>query len=257
MTTENRDLDAILRRIQKMLAIAQDDRADANEAAAAAAMAEKLMRKYQIEHADVISAELKREENFDKIDVAAVMKRAQGHKPSAVPPWAQWLAVRIAKLHDCGVRTGRNAEVGACLRFYGYRADVQCAAWTFDYLVGATIRAVRAYQHAAKQLGMPRTKAESNSFRHGFVTAMLRSIDVAIAERERENAAASDSRALVVVKQAALAERFGDFNYGKSKSKGPSRGDAFAEGVIEGRKVDVNRRGLEGTTTTGAPLLSR
>lgn len=52
--THNTELDAVIRRVQKLLAIAQDDRANEHEAAAAAAQAEKLMRKFQIDHTDFI-----------------------------------------------------------------------------------------------------------------------------------------------------------------------------------------------------------
>ena len=68
MTIE--DKDSILRRIQKLLAIAGDDRADPNEAAAAAGMAEKVMRKYQIDHAELIMNGLKQGHDLSTEDIA-------------------------------------------------------------------------------------------------------------------------------------------------------------------------------------------
>ena len=55
-TPEN--LEGVMRRIQKLLAIANDGRGDPNEAASAAAMAEKMMRKYQLDNADIVAAVL-------------------------------------------------------------------------------------------------------------------------------------------------------------------------------------------------------
>lgn len=246
----------LLERIRKMLAIAQDARANPNEAANAAAMAEKLMRKHQLEYADVVAAELKRSDAFDHADVAAVMKRGQGHLPRAVPLWAQSLAVRVAQLNDCGVRNAfDNYELGACLRFFGYKADLACATYTFDYLVGATIRAVRDFQAAGRAQRTPRSKRESNSFRTGFVLALGQALEHAIAARRQENAAAVAGRALVVAKGRALAERFGEFTYGESKGSAEFDEDALLAGIIRGREVDVNRRGLQAADAEAQQLL--
>ena len=67
METPQEVSDDVLRRVQKLLALASDNRANQNEASAAADMAERLMHKYQIEHQDVIIAALKRDDEFTKM----------------------------------------------------------------------------------------------------------------------------------------------------------------------------------------------
>lgn len=232
----NDQLQSAMRRAQKLLAIAGDDRANPNEAASAAAMAEKLMRKFSLEHADVMSAEFKKEANFSSQDAACVMKKGKGHKPKNVPPWAQWLAVPTAQLHDVQARNAYNAELGACIRFLGFTADVQLAAWSFDYLTTCVIRATRAFQKEAT-----RSKVESDSFRRGFVMALLTSLRNAIDAKAAELAESSAGTSLMIVKADAVAAHFGEVSYGSKASKAQIAGDAFHAGRVQGAQVNVTQ----------------
>lgn len=248
------DLDRTMERVRKLLAIAEDERADANEAAAAAAMADKIMRKFQIEHADVVARSMSRADSFDSQDVSALMKRAAGanpdwYRPTKVPMWAQWLATKIATLHDCQARLAETKELGACLRFSGYKADTQVAAWTFDYLSNAMISSTRRWQKDAKTtLGRARGKDESESYRRGFIMSLNASIVKLIAEKTKEMQQASSSRALVLVKAQAVAERFGVVKYGTSRSR-TSDGDAFSAGREAGKAVNVGVRVVGGSSS--------
>jgi hypothetical protein len=123
--TEIDNKEAVLRRIQKLLAIAADDRANPNEAASAAGMAEKIMRKYQIEQSEVIMTSLKAGDDLGMSESVASAK-TNGTKVKIVPPWAGMLSVAVGRFNDCGVRIGRNAAGDACVRFYGFTADVPC-----------------------------------------------------------------------------------------------------------------------------------
>lgn len=238
---QNIDLTGVMRRIEKLLAIAGDARANPAEASAAAAMAERIMRKHQLEHADIVRAELQRKENFDTNDQCVVMKKGQGHRPTKVPVWAQWLATKVAKMHDCEVRLAYNSELGACVRFFGFKSDVQVCGWTFDYLTTQVIRNVRAFQ---KEERRDKTESESESYRRGFVMRLLTMIDSSLAAKDKEVASASNSRELMVVKQQALAERYGDFKYKSAKNTRVSDQSAFSRGVRDGSAVDVARRAV-------------
>lgn len=249
MTTDTHDIEAIKRRIAKLLAIAEDDRADSNEAAAAAAMAAKIMAKFQLENADVVRRDLDDAASFGTEVVAGVMKAGKGHKPTKVPGWAQWIAVSVAWLHDCEVRSAFTPELGACLRFFGYKHDVELARWTYEYLLTQTIRSCRRFQSEAK-----RSKPESNSYRLGFVNALCASVRRADEARKAE--AASNSRALVVLKKDALVKQFGNFSYGKSKSTAPSESSAYGRGREDGRAVDVGRRAVGSSASPSAPRLA-
>jgi len=124
--TQEFDREAVMRKVQKLLAIAEHDRADPNEAAAAAAMASKIMRKYQLDYAEVIMTSLKKGDDLTTGDFVASAK-TNGTPVVVIPEWAGYISVAVAKLNDCGVR---NAKVGVHkggMRFYGYTADVQVA----------------------------------------------------------------------------------------------------------------------------------
>jgi hypothetical protein len=249
------EMDRMMGRVRKLLAIAEDSRANPNEAAAAAHQADVIMRKYQIDNADLIMKDMNTagREAFDSMDVSALMKRetvGKTHLPKKIPSWASWLAVNIAQLHDCQARIVRTAAMGMCLRFSGYKSDVMIAAWTFDYLCGTMIRSCRAWQHEA-----PRGKDESESYRRGFVLELCRKLREFKQEKEREMQQASSSRALVVVKARAVAEFFGAVSYGTSKAN-TSRGDAYAQGREAGSKVDVRGQAIS-NGAAGAPAVRR
>lgn len=239
MTEETNDLSGVLRRIAKLLAIAEDPRANAAEAAAAAGMAERTMRKYQLEHADVISAELKRggAESFASTDVGSSLN-PEGASDEA-SGWAGILAVVVAELHDCQVRFVRTQKHGKTLRFSGYAADATAARFTYCYLVGQMDQAGRAYRAAGYGVG----RSASTAFRRGFNSAVCGLLRKAAADKAREMQAACSSRALVIVKANAVAEHFGAIKYASTSSR-TTRTGAFEHGHAAGSKVDVGRRGI-------------
>ena len=248
--TTNPAMAAVLRRIQKLLAMATDGRGDANEAAAAAQMAEKLMRKFQLDHADVIQAEMKAKQGaMTRGTVFANMKRDDPKRPSLQknPPWGQHLAVAVGRLNDCEVRQGmaydKHGTHSACLHFFGYHADVAVAVWMFDYLVGATIEACKVF-NAERRKANNVDKAASEAFRKGFMTILTARIYQQADEKTSEAQAQSTSRALVLSKKTAIVEAFGDFKYRESKSANVRDYDAYSAGMKQARNVDLNRRGV-------------
>jgi hypothetical protein len=243
------ELKSVMRRVSKLLAISEDTRADPNEAIAAAAMAEKIMRKFQLENIDILKTEFQERDNFETLDACVVMKKGKGHKPWRVPAWAQWLATSTAKLHECEVRLAQNFELGGCVRFFGHKSDVQICGFTFDFLTTTVIAACRLFQ--AETL---RNKAESDAYRKGFVNSLISLLNDALRTKQSEQASSSKGRDLLVVKGSALKEHFGDFSYKESKAAAPSCESSFNKGFSDGAVVDVNRRAL-GTTAGGTSLL--
>lgn len=262
----NAEMKSVLRRVQKLLAIANDDRANANEAAAAAAQAENIMRKYQIEHADVLRAEiLSGAGEFDTADVVANMKRDDLNRTplKVVPKWAQGVAIKIARLNDCEVRLGFMNRVGkeevrdASLRFYGFKSDVQVASWMFDFIVNSLICAQREWSKRTSLRG----KVEAESFRDGFAMTVMRRLEELRMEREAamnapapgtaepkagEQPVKSAASELVVVKKSAIADHFGDFKYNTYKSHKQRNHSAMSEGRQAGERVNINARGISG-----------
>jgi hypothetical protein len=237
------ELDKVIRRIQKMLALAANN-PNPHEAASAAAMAEKLMRKFQLDNADVMARDFRDADNFGTEDVSGAMKRNVGHKPKKLPRWVGFLAVPVAKLYDCGARCVRLPSGEVVIRFFGYKSDVACAAWCMDALLNTLITSVRAYQKI-----LTRSKTESEDFRRGFSQALIISLHAAIADKERDLAThGNKSTALVAVKLNAVEEKYGTFGYRNANPRVAGRRieDSYFRGFEEGAKVDVRGRALAG-----------
>lgn len=239
------DLSGVMRRIRKLLAIAEDGRGDPNEAIAAAGQAESLMRKFNLDHAAVLAADFKRKAvQFAAVRCSANMKRDDPKRPllTRVPMWASWLGVRVARLNDCEMRFAFDpAKGGAVVEFCGTIADAEVSGWMFDYLVGELIRGCQRFNKERT-----RNKAESHSYRMGFVLALCAGLVRMKEAKDAEFAVHSAGRALVLVKDQALVEHFGKFKYRKSNTK---MRDAYAanRGRSEGSQVDIARRAV-GTT---------
>lgn len=244
------DLDATLRRIRKLLAIAADSRGDPHETAAAAAQAEKIMRKFNLDHADVLRAGMKRDgaSAMASRRVKANMKRDDpGRTPLKRPPkWAGHLGFEVAMLHDVQVRYAHAPDMGgAVVEFRGFAADVEVAAWTFDYLVGQMILGVNAHGAACREeFGCPPSKTANAAFRDGFVSGLLLQLQRTRKEKDAEVAVHSAGTALVVAKQAAIAEHFGAVTYKEGTARQIRDGAAFLAGQEAGGRVDVARRAV-------------
>lgn len=234
----NTDLEGVMRRVHKLLAIANDERANPAEAAAAASQAEKIMRKYQIDHLDLMKAEFKKATNFDFVDCAVRMKMHNPVPPKIVPLWAQFVATEVAKLHDVQARQARTSA-GTVIRFSGFKMDAEVAAWTFDYLVRNIINNCREFQRE-----MTREKSESNSYRMGFVKSINRSLIALRKQKEDEAKTLSSGRELMIVKAQAIAEHFGEVRYKEKAYASPQDAEAFTQGLIDGKKIDVARRAV-------------
>lgn len=244
MENQDLDLEAVMRRVRKLLAIAEDSRADSNEAAAAARMAESVMRKYQIEHAEVLMASLNagKDDIFAEAFVSGALK--EDGRAESVKAWASWLAVGVANLNDCQARFAWTPELGKCLRFTGYAADVQISQYMYEFIVRAMISAANQYRKDTVC-----NRAEANSFRQGYIVACYNQLKRALADKKQEMAQQSTSRALVLVKSQAVAKHFGEVTYSKGKTRS-RQGDAYQDGKEQGSKLDVTRKGVGMTGKT-------
>lgn len=232
------NLESVMRRIQKLLAIAGDDRANPEEAAAAAGMAERIMRKYQLEHADVILESLKKGDDMHKEDCVASAK-TNGTRIVKVPPWAQWIAVETAKVNDCGCKVVTTQSGDTGIQFYGFRQDVMVAKFTYEYLIGTLLRLCNEFKNTPAYYD----RSSVDSYRKGVATGIYTNLRKLRAAKEQENRTNTTGTALVVAKERAVAEYGGEFKTKKSSST-TRNSSAFGAGVRDGSKVDVNRRAV-------------
>jgi hypothetical protein len=243
----NTELESILRRINKLLAIASDTRADANEAAAAASMAEKIMRKYQIEHSDLILSEVK---NDLVAETTVASAKTNGTKVKKIPLWADWMALAVAQLNDCGGRKYPTPSGDLGIQYCGYSADVQVAICMFNYLVNAVLVATDTYRKEYDA-----SRQATNSFRKGMSSAITARLNAMAKEKKAEMAVASGGRELMVVKKDGIEEKYGAriFQVAQSKSSTSDEG-AFTRGVRKGHSIDIDRRGIKSETTNQGAL---
>jgi hypothetical protein len=250
---EDFNKEAVLRRVQKLLAIAQDSRANEHEALAAARQAETIMRRYQIDHADVIATSIKRGEDLGTEDVVVTAKD-NGTAVEKVPSWCSFLAVRIGELHDCPIRFARVSTkkgLEQAVRFHGYTADVKVAGWMLQYLVDTVNRLCKEYRKHPRYITGGRSVM--NAYRHGVVQGIMNSLVALKREKDAEMQVAVASRALVVVKANAIKEQYGDFSYRKANTK-IADDYAFSDGARDGRAVNVRQTALNGPNTSTGTL---
>lgn len=250
-TPSAENLEGVMRRIQKLLAIAGDDRANPEEAASAANMAAKIMRKYQLEHADVVLESLKKGDDMHK-EAVVHGPRAKVNQPfQQVPTWVQWIAVEIGKGNDVGVKISRSAAGDACVQFYGFRSDVMVAKFTFEYLCATVLRLCDQYKKSgAGHMGT------MDSYRKGVATGIYGKMREERLAKEKDNTTNTTGTALVVAKARAVAEYGGEFRTKASKST-TSNYSAFGAGVKDGRSVDVNRRAVTHTGGSSVKMIGR
>jgi len=249
MSNEN-DIDGVLRRIEKLLAIANCPSADPNEAAAAAGMAERIMRKYQVEHADIIMASLKRGEDMVQEDIVVTAK-TNGTRVLRVPTWANIISTEIARFCGVGSALSWNQSEEACVRFVGFKNDVLMARWMLDYLAG-TVNAFSLAFRSDPRYALGGRRA-MNSYRDGVAFGICSKIHALTKQKEAETKVDQVGTNLVVVKDAALREKYAAvyFETKELTTRNNHQNSAFADGWRDGHKVAVDRKPLEGAN---APL---
>ena len=149
--------DAALEKVRKLLAIANDARGNENECANAARMADSIMRKWQIDNADVIMEELNSAESFAEGFCPVNPDERGGHKFKEVPSWTSTIALVCAQMHDC-IAHIINTPQGKKIRFQGFATDVEVCGWVYSFLIREIWRLSKAYGG---------TRAEQSSFRNG------------------------------------------------------------------------------------------
>lgn len=227
--------DKILARIKKCLAIAEDNNNNnAEEAAVAANMAAKLMEKYQIDESEVILEDLKSsdsvgEETID--DVAHI----------SWPLWLQGLIIICADLYECKAMFIKDpSSKQKKVKIVGYKLDVTVSVWTFNYLRRELERLAKLEIKKVKSVAYVdiNPKTVKNSFLKGAISSIKQRVNEIL--EERKHSVNENCTSLVVAKQAAIAEKYGDIGYKKDKSF--SVDDHFyVQGKEAGNSVNINR----------------
>jgi uncharacterized protein DUF2786 len=241
----------VIDKIQKLRRLATSS--NVHEAAAAAALADKLIQEHGLQEAQ-LEAEGK----------------APGEKPSLetepvaawtglTPAWQMALGGLLCNHYDCACyrenirREGKR--VGEVLRIVGRPSDVS----TFRYMYAWLVLEIERLAQAARPVEPCRSPADlvayRNSFRHGAVNGVIYAMRNAKAEAQKQ----ATSAAIVLVNarqaeaEAAMAAAAGKLR--STKLGRASRGDGFRDGHKAGQ--NLHGRDKAALPTGGARQLTR
>lgn len=232
--------DKAMDKIRKLLAMANDGRGNEQEAATAARQAEKMMRQYQIDTAEVVMQELETEEAFGQGMGQVSFENIKGHKPKQVPGWVGIIAIGCGSAFTTKVDVVRTAN-GIMVRFSGYKMDVELCKWVYHFLCETVMRVSRE-----QTTGM----AGAKSFRAGAAGALQRRLFAMKMERQQENEAYDAQHkaltnkgpgtavALFDRKAERVEEMFGAQETKQKKTK-VSDADAYHAGRVAGSKMNI------------------
>ena len=203
----------LLDRVQKLLAMAKHSASNENEASIALRRAESMMRKYDIQYAELTAQTIKKD------DMVAA-ETGEGRNSS----WVWTLAWSASYLTS--TLPTRDNEI----KFCGTPEDTQVALLMFDYLVGVTERLAKKFEG---------TRRGRNSFKMGVVEGILVQCRAIKAEREAELSKATTGKDLVVVKKDLIVKRF-NLRYGSARSYSVGCNSSYMSGYVKGKKVSLN-----------------
>ena len=208
-------MEKIIEKIEKLFALAQNN-PNENEAVAAAARAQELMAKYNLEMADLETSEKKEE---------LCTEMFEGGRGK----WRYQLAVIIARNFRC-----KTWLLGKNIIFLGFKNDANIAlqTFTFIYKTGMTL-AGRVYAEHQK-LGKS-TKNVLNTYYVGFLYGISEVLD-------------KQSKALMIVTPKEVEEKFSQMTFSKNKDTNLNF-DRFDRKTFERGKTDgkncMNSRAIE------------
>lgn len=213
---DSQDLDKIKDRVAKLLRMAKDA-SSPHEAAIAAGRARKLMDQYQL----------------DEFDVGNRMVEEFAAEPgsrffAAIPQYMSIFAVCVAMYNDCQARfesgevtykkkKGDPLQEGKRIVFMGYKSDVQLAILMFEQLNEVVNRLCKEWMNSQ---GLTSYSVRiGGQFKLGAFGEIGYRLNAMTKKRDAITNESGSTGALVVIKKAAVDEKFGAVNYGKSNAR--------------------------------------
>lgn len=238
--------ETLLRRVQKLLALARNN-PNQHEAAAAAAQAQTLLLAHKLSVKDL--GEVKDARHDPLVDQAFDLE-------SRADTWKVSLAGAVARGYQCQF-CYQSARYGSTARIYyvGRQSDVEVAWYVYGYLANVlNDLAPKAFEaeHRRRVLARDYDGADrmqprkwQNDFRLGAIAVLGRRLREGVAEFASAN---PNARAVVLASQAEVAQFF-KTAHPKLRSGGGGRGlsdgRAYEAGQAAGAAIEL-RRGLGG-----------
>jgi len=247
MTEEQQPNEAILSKIQKLLALATSD--NANEAAIAASKAQELLIEYNLSEEDLENFNSTKHEKVIQVSMAG----KNAHRRSA---WYDSLAYTVSKANLCTLLIS-----GPNLIWIGKKTNIEVAQFIFENLVRDLSRIcdsaweiILAIQKLDPKIEPVHGKTWKNNFYHGA----NQSISERLTANLRQLKEADKVNALVVHNDYELKEYMG-INYPRLRhlyNNLNSNRSGFESGKQAGRSVQF-RSGIGAGGSSGPKLLGK
>tara|TARA_R110000787_G_scaffold56713_1_gene130190 strand:- start:514 stop:1260 length:747 start_codon:yes stop_codon:yes gene_type:complete len=217
------DRERLLAKIKKLLNMAKHNASNETEAATALRQAEAMMRKHDIQFAEIEAKEL------NPSDMAM-----EGTGESRNSSWIWNLAWAASYLTSTMPTKRYSRESNAReIKFAGTKDDVQVALLMHDYLVGVTERLTKKYGGS---------RSENNAFKLGVAQTLVNRSHEIKEQREEEITKASESstgRDLVIIKSDMIKAEF-NLRYSSARRRRVSDWSAYSAGAKAGQSVSLN-----------------
>ena len=181
MSTNSSQVDAIVEKIQKLLAMTTANGCTPSEAANAAILAEKLLAQHKLNMSDVLKA------SFQNGEVKAVQGTGK-ITDNISTAWANGIAVAVGKLCYC-----KTYGIKAGFAFVGFAEDVQVASALMDHFMMHAQASMNHYRDAdwkAFKKSKPSVRYNGGKVRGEFMTgyglAVSARLKTRLAEKEAE-----------------------------------------------------------------------
>jgi hypothetical protein len=206
--------------VARLLALAENKTANPNEAAVAAAQAQRIMEQHNLDRAIVDN------ERGDLLTPLDECELFDGHDDEHLPlwvggkqiTWRTWLASGLAKLNDCAIVVYSGG--GICkLTVVGTPTDVAVLRYVFTFVA----REIDRLGKQAARRGVIYGRTGGNNFRIGAVEAVLHNVEQQKREARREFVREHGSRgrrAIVRLDRKALATNEAKSRFFKKLGKG-------------------------------------
>jgi hypothetical protein len=228
----------ILDRVKKLLALAENN-SNIHEAASAMASAEKMMRKYNLDRAEVMAANLKQD---DLIEMMAERGKRR------VPEWMGGLIVPVARAYDCEARYTWKNNV-KYPEFLGQTEDATVASWVFQFLVDEVERLSRAYRRKLRKDMGAGHGVNMADYRQGLVNEIQITLRQMKEEKQEELRNHEAGKALVVVKNQLIAQKY-NVTYSKRRQYRIRDASAYYQGRADGKKIQIRKTVTNGAAAT-------
>jgi hypothetical protein len=234
-------IENIISKVQKLLALSKSS--NANEAAAAANAANKLIDQYRLSVADL---------SEDSAEIDPMMEDSGVvYETGRIVPWKQSLVVTLARHYGCATFISAVYPMGrkvSRFKLVGRKSDIAIVNYMFSYLSAECARLCEKEAHG-------KGKVFANSYCSGFVAGIRQQLQESRKEAEKE---ATGTAIVAINNRQKEASEFMYKLHNLKSSKGHSSAQtdfrAFNAGLQQGRNTHLGA-GLKAANNTGVRLL--